>query len=204
MDHPGASNKAVTGYYGENEPGPAPGARRSRAPAARLSTSARTGVDGGIAPLWSCGAQPLAKSFLTGDGAHMTLWTSVLIHVAALVLNMTANILFFVNSGDTAADLLMGWAISSLVMHTLAVLGTVVSTAFVRDPFLMPLMSTFGIGLFLGGLLATAKISYTHGLSHPADSGENVTYNLSLFFQAFALASVVANSLCALSSKVDF
>lgn len=87
-------------------------------------------------------------------------------------------------------------------MHTLAVLGTVVSTGFIRDPFSMPLASTLGMGLFLGGLLATAKISYTHGLSKPADSGENVTYNLSLFFQAFAIASLIANGLCALSSKV--
>ena len=81
MNHPGAASKAATGYYG---------------------------VEGGIAPLWSCGAQPLAKSFLTGDGSHMNLWTSVVLHVAALAFNMAANIIFFVNSGETAADLLMG------------------------------------------------------------------------------------------------
>ena len=79
-------------------------------------------------------------------------------------------------SGETAADLLMGWGITSLVMHSLAVLGTVIVTAFVKDVFATPLINMLGMGLFLGGLLATAKISYTHGLSQPADSTENVTY----------------------------
>lgn len=44
-------------------------------------------------------------------------------------------------------------------MHSLGVLGTVVSTAFIKDSFAMPIVNTLGIGLFLGGLLATAKIS---------------------------------------------
>lgn len=43
--------------------------------------------------------------------------------------------------------------------------------------------------------------SYTHSQSQPADSGENVTFNLSLFFQSFGLASLIANSFCALSKK---
>ena len=108
-------------------------------------------------------------------------------------------------------------------MHTMAVLGTVIFTAVVKDAFNKPLLATLGIGLFLGGLLATAKISYTHGLSQPADSVrlgfsivliyaqltiqsccvqvENVNFNLSLFFQCFALGSLIANSLCALSNK---
>lgn len=160
------------------------------------------GEDGAIiTPLFSFGRVPLAPSFLTGDGSHMTLWTSVVIHIIAVALNFTANIAFFVNSGETAADLLMGWAICSLTMHTLAVLGTVVYTAFVKDSFGKPLLTTLGIGLFLGGLLATAKISYTHGQAQPADSVENVNFNLSLFFQAFGLGSLIANSLCALSKS---
>lgn len=114
---------------------------------------------------------------------------------------MCTDITFFVNSGETAADLLMGWGITSLVMHSLAVLGTVTVTAFVKDVFATPLINMLGMGLFLGGLLATAKISYTHGLSQPADSTENVTYNLSLFFQAFAFGSILANAVTAASSK---
>ena len=143
------------------------------------------GEDGAIiAPLFSFGRVRLAPSYLTGDGSHMTLWTSILLHVVAVCLNMTANIAFFTNSGSTAADLLMGWAICSLVMHTLAVLGTVVFTAIVKDAFNKPLLATLGIGLFLGGLLATAKISYTHGLSQPADSvrlGFSIAFAYTMF-----------------------
>lgn len=118
------------------------------------------GEDGAIiAPLFSFGRVPLAPSYLTGDGSHMTLWTSVLLHVIALGVNLIANIAFFVNSADTAADLLMGWAIVSLACHTLAVVGTVLYTALVRDTWGKPLLSTLGIGLFLSALLATAKIS---------------------------------------------
>ena len=66
------------------------------------------GEDGGIiAPLFSFGRVSLAPSYLTGDGSHMTLWTSILLHVIAVCLNLVANISFFVNSSATAADLLM-------------------------------------------------------------------------------------------------
>ena len=66
------------------------------------------GEDGAIiAPLFSFGRVPLAPSYLTGDGSHMTLWTSILLHVIAVCLNMTANIAFMINSGETASDLLM-------------------------------------------------------------------------------------------------
>ena len=118
------------------------------------------GEDGAVvAPLFSFGRVPLAPSYLTGDGSHMTLWTSVLLHVIAVGVNLIANIAFFVNSGETAADLLMGWAIVSVTCHTLAVVGTVLYTALVRDTWGKPLFSTLGIGLFLSALLATAKIS---------------------------------------------
>lgn len=90
----------------------------------------------------------------------------------------------------------MGWAICSLSMHLLAVIGTLVTTAVIRDVFKQPIINTVGLGLFLGALLATAKVSYTHGLSQPPTSVENVNYNLSLFFQGFAIASLFANSMC--------
>lgn len=159
------------------------------------------GADGSIAPVFSFGRLPLAPSVLTGDGSHMGLWTSVLLHVAALALTITANALFFSNSTDATKKLYIGWAVCSLVMSVLAVLGTVVSTALVRDAFSMPLMNTLLFGLFLGCLLATAKISYLHSVGFPSDSGENITYNLALGFQVFALASIVANGACAISKK---
>jgi hypothetical protein len=158
-------------------------------------------VEGGLAPLWSCGSMPLAPSFLTGTGSHMTLWTSVILHVAALALNLTANITFFINSTDATADLLWTWALTSLIAHSLAVVSTVVITGFVKDVFTTPLINTLLMGLFLGGLLATAKISYTHGLAQEATSTENVTYNLSLAFQAFAFGSILSNAIAAASSK---
>jgi len=159
------------------------------------------GANGGLMPVLSCGAQPLAPSFLTGNGSHMVLWTSVVIHVAALCLTITANALFFAADRSQGADLAWGWALSSIIMHCLGVLGTLVATALVKDVLSAPLVNTLGGGLFLGGFLATAKLSYMHGAATPADSGENVTYNLALFFQAFGIASIVANGFCAASNK---
>ena len=129
------------------------------------------------------------------------MWTSIVVHVASLALTVTANALFFHNSGDNARDLYVGWAACSLAFLAIGVLGTVITTAFVRDVFSMPLVNTFGTGLFLGALLATAKIAYLHGVSFPTDSGEVICYNLALFFQSFGLASLISNSLCALSNK---
>jgi hypothetical protein len=167
-------NKASTGYYG---------------------------VEGGIAPLFSCGASPLAPSFLTGTGSHTMLWTSIILHVAALALNMTANITFFINSGETAADLLWTWALASLIAHSLAVVGTVLVTGFVKDVFTTPVINTLFMGLFLGGILATAKISYTHSQVQEATSTENITYNLSLAFQVFAFGSILSNAIAAAAAK---
>lgn len=128
-----------------------------------------SGADGGIiTPLLSFGGTPLAPSFLTGNGAHMTLWTSVLLHVIAVAANLTANIAFFIDATKTSTDALMGWAIVSVTAHTLAVVGTVVYTAFVKNTFGWPLLATLGVGLFLSALLATAKISYFHSTA-PAE-----------------------------------
>lgn len=158
------------------------------------------GAEGGIAPVFSCGASPLAPSFLTGDGSHMGLWTSVVIHLTALALTITANCIFFAADRSVGADLYWGWALSSLIMHAVAVLSVVVSTGFVKDSLSMPLANTFGGGLVLGALVATAKVSFAHsGL--PADSSENVLYNLALLFQAFGIASLAANGLAAASNK---
>ena len=168
---------------------------------AQLQPTGYYGTDGGLMPLFSCGGSPLAPSFLTGDGKHMTLWFSITLHVIALALNLTANIAFFVNSSDVAIDVLMGWAACSLSMHVIAVIGTVISTALIRDVFKQPLLNTLGLGLFIGALLATAKVSYTHGMTQPASNVENVNFNLSLFFQAFAMASLLANSICSHDSK---
>ena len=87
---------------------------------------------------------------------------------------LLADITFFVNSTDATADLLWTWALTSIIAHSLAVVGTVVVTGFVKDVFTTPLMNTLLMGLFLGGILATAKISYTHGLAQEATSTENV------------------------------
>lgn len=109
-------------------------------------------------PLLSCGSKPLASSFLTGDGSHMVLWTSVVLHVIALALNVTANSVFI--SNYDAQGVLLGWALSSLIMHSLAVVGTVVVTGFFKDPMAHPLINTAGLGLFLCALVATEQISY--------------------------------------------
>ena len=65
-------------------------------------------ADGGILPIFSCGRVKLAPSFLTGTGTHTNLWVSLLVHVAALVTNLAANIAFVSNSYDNSSDLLKG------------------------------------------------------------------------------------------------
>ena len=90
------------------------------------------GAQGGIMPVLSFGAQALAHSFLT-TGSHMGFWTAIVIHVAALTLNITANSLFFASDGATDTnDLMWGWAISSLIGHTLAVIGVLAHVGFVK------------------------------------------------------------------------
>lgn len=69
------------------------------------SSTGYYGAEGSIMPVFSCGAQPLAPSFLT-DGSHMGFWTAIVIHVAALGLNITANILFLVSDMAKGADLM--------------------------------------------------------------------------------------------------
>jgi hypothetical protein len=157
------------------------------------------GADGGLMPVFSCGAQALAPSLLTGDGSHMTFWTAVVIHVAALALNLSANIVFMMASHSDGADLLWAWALFSLITHTIAVLGTLTYTGFVRNALGMPNLLMLVFGLFFGAIVATGKISYAHS-GMAADAAENVLYNLSIVFQVFGLSSVLINAIVA-SSK---
>jgi hypothetical protein len=154
------------------------------------------GADGGIMPLFSCGSQALAPSLLTGDGSHMALWASVLIHVTALALNLAANIVFFTSSHAPGMDLVWTWALFSLIAHILAVVGTLVYTGFVRNALTMPTVLTLGTGLFFGAIVATSKVSFAHS-GMPADSTENVLYNLSVIFQVFGMASIMSNAIVA-------
>ena len=171
---PGANQKMQTSYYG---------------------------VDGGILPIFSCGRLPLAPSLLTGNGSHLVLWVSVVLHLAALGCTIAANTLFFMESSSATKDLYLGWAISSVTMESLAVLGTVTYTGLVKEPFSMPLTTMAGFGLFLGALIATTKMSYMHGIAMDSDSAENILYNVGLFFQVYALGSIMANGLCAVAGK---
>ena len=165
-------------------------------PYKKSSDTGYYGAEGGIMPLFSCGSQALAPSLLSGDGSHMALWTSVLIHVTALALNLAANCIFFTASRSTGADLIWVWALYSIISHCLAVVGTLVYTGFVRNSLSMPTVLTIGTGLFFGAIVATTKCSYAHsGL--PADSTENVLYNLSTVFQVFGMASILSNAVVA-------
>ena len=148
-------------------------------------------TDGGIAPLFSCGGKPLAPSFLTGNGSHVALWTSVLIHVVALAFNTAANLLFFVAS-DSSSDFMNILAIMSLALHATAVIGTVVSTGFIKDVFAMPLFNTVGAGLFFMGFAATGVLANYHFTDSGSDTGENICYMFSLIFQAFACFAAIA------------
>ena len=153
------------------------------------------GPDGGVMPVFSCGASALAPSLLTGDGSHMSFWCSFVLHVVALCLNISANLVFFTSSQSTNADLAWSWALFSLIAHTTAVVGTLVYTGFVRSPLDMPNVLVLGIGLFFGAIVATGHISYAHS-GFAANSAENVLYNLSVAFQVFAMASILVNSMC--------
>lgn len=154
------------------------------------------GADGGIMPVFSCGAQALAPSLLTGDGSHMTFWTSIVIHVAALALNLSANIVFFTADHSEGADLVWSWALFGLITEVVAVLGVLTYVGFVKDTLSMPLILTLGFGLFFGSITAMAKISFAHS-SFPADSTEVVLYNSAIVMQIMGMASVLVNAICA-------
>lgn len=160
------------------------------------------GSEGGIMPVLSCGAQALAPSLLTGDGSHMSFWTAVVIHVAALALNLAANITFLTSS---RIDIHLTWALFSLVAHTLAVLGTLTYTGFVRSAVGMPNVLVLLIGLFFGAIVATGKISYAQSVMEDADADAphaagDLLYNLSIVFQIFGMSSVLVNAIV-VSSK---
>lgn len=158
------------------------------------------GVEGGIAPVFSCGSSPLAPSLLTGDASHMSLWIAFVIHVAALGLNVAANVVFMSKDSNKDLDLYWAWSLFSMIGHASAVVGVLVYTGFVKDALSMPNVLTLLIGLLFGAAMATSKISFAHsGLA--ADAAENLLYNLSIVFQAIGLASVVANGLVAASKS---
>ena len=165
-------------------------------PYKKRSDTGYYGAGGSLMPLFSCGSQALAPSLLTGDGSHMALWASVLIHVTALALNLAANVVFFTSSHAPGMDNVWIWALFSLIGHILAVVGTLTYTGFIRNALTMPTVLTIGTGLFFGAIVATAKVSYNHS-GMPADSAECVLYNLSTIFQVFGMASIMSNAIVA-------
>lgn len=152
-------------------------------------------------PIFSCGAQALAPSLLTGDGTHMTFWYNVVLHVAAMALNLSANIVYFTSTHTDGADLLFAWALTSTLAHTLAVVGVLAYTGFVKDALGMPNVLTLLLGLFVGALVATGKVAYAHSGSFAADSAENILFNTSLVFQSLGLASILVSAICAASKS---
>jgi hypothetical protein len=169
------------------------------------------GKDGSIAPILSMGRVALAPSMLTGDGSHANLWTSVVLHVAALVLTITANSIFIGDGGLNGHHAQGTWAFTSTLMFTLAVLGTIASTAFVRDVFAVPMINTLIFGLFLVSFSSTVTlyesrvVVYSGNVSGVLDDGgsdgELVSYLMAMVAQAFALSSILANAACALANK---
>lgn len=159
------------------------------------------GPQGGIAPVFSCGRVRLAPSFLTGNGSHLCLWVSILIHVAALATNMAANIAFIVNSYDNSGDILKGWAFCSLIFHTLAVLTVLITTGLFKNVVDKILVNTAIFGFLMAAMLATVLASYAHEVAQPANNVENVNYNLSMLFQALGVASILANAFAAMSAN---
>jgi len=153
------------------------------------------GAEGGLMPLFSCGSSPLAPSFLSGNGSHMALWTSILIHVVALAINMAANIVLLTADHAEGRDILWVFAIISLVAHISAVVGTLVFTGFVRNALSMPIVLTLGTGLFGIGLMYTVKCTYDTAGVLEAAATQNVLYNLSVIFQSFGIASILSNAL---------
>lgn len=158
------------------------------------------GADGGVMPVFSFGAAKLAPSLLTGDSSHMTLWTSIVIHVVALALTIAANVVFFTHERSEGLDLYWTWAVVSIVSQCVAVVGTLLYTGFVKNALGMPNTLVLGFGLFFLSIVSSAKISFAHsGL--PADSTENVLYNLAIVFQIFGMSSIIVNAICVAGGK---
>ena len=156
------------------------------------------GSDGKIGAVF--GGKQLAPSLLTGNGSYMALWINVVIHVLSLCLTFGADIVFLTSSRADGADLWWWWALVGMIFLFLGITGVLVSTAFVKDSLSMPLMNTLGAGLFLAAFIATAKMSYSQAML-PAESTENVLFNLAILAQGFGIASLFSNALTAASIK---
>lgn len=158
----------------------------------------------------------LAPSFLTDGGkskaAGVKLWANIVLHVFATIFVCVANGAYFMNNSDEIR-VLHAMASCAIAFQLLAVLGTLVATAFFFRAGTYPFINGFGIACFLFAILSNALAYVIHFIAHinseinfaltNTDSNsssyqpnvEEVNFPISLFFQIWAFGSVLANAI---------
>ena len=164
-------------------------------------------------PFKCTGNERLAPSFLTigGNGAQAMrkFWFNVVLHVLAVVFVIIANGAYFINSADKLASGGLGaMAGGAIFFQTAAVVGVVISTAFVFKAGNYPQINSLGIAFFLNALIFNT-LAYNHHLrnmvakeaTRNALSDERITpnveewsYPISLFLQCYAFGAVLGNA----------
>ncbi len=164
----------------------------------------------------------IAPSFLTEGGKGVwpgvKLWINIVLHVFATTFTCIANGAYFMNRDEIRV--LHAMSSCAIAFQVLAVLGTLVSTAFVFRSGTYPLINSFGIACFLFAIL-TNFLTYTiHFIGHISDETifnrsnpdsstyqpnvEQVNFPISLFFQIWAFGSVLSNAFAlATQRRVD-
>jgi len=111
----------------------------------------------------------LAPSFLTEGGKGMMpgikLWFNILLHVLATTFVCIANAAYMINSGDTdtfGSNVVNAMSSCAIAFQVLAVLGTLIATAFFFQAGKYPVVNAFGIACFSFAIFANAFTYHVH------------------------------------------
>merc|ERR1719191_2281355 len=140
----------------------------------------------------------------------LKLWFNILLHVIATILVIVANGAFFNSVAYSAKTyLLNAFASCVIAFQLIAVLGTVLSTALVRNTAKYALLNSFGIACFTFAIFTNALMyDYHFDLQVSKNLAANAThmytptvaetsYPASIFFQLWAFGSILANAISA-------
>tara|TARA_X000001036_G_scaffold33877_3_gene27671 strand:- start:9615 stop:10244 length:630 start_codon:yes stop_codon:yes gene_type:complete len=158
----------------------------------------------------------LAPSFLTEGGKGMMpgvkLWFNIFLHVLATVFVCVANGAYMINSADTdtfGSNVMNAMSSCAIAFQVVAVLGTLISTAFFFQAGKYPVVNAFGIACFSFAIFANAFTYHVHFIAMIAKEQvftsvndtetyapnvEETNFPISLFLQLWAFGSVLANA----------